>query len=108
MPTWFTICWAAPPTPRSDGSTEAVTEADSDGTAMPMPTPAMASAPMITITDDDDPSVAIQAMARVTEMAPPVAAQRGPTLAATAPATGPAKENANGRAMLTRPVLVSV
>ena len=107
-PTWFTICWEAPAIPRSRGSTDAVTEADKGGMAMPMPTPARASAPMITITEDDSPSVAIHPMATMTATAPPVAARLAPSRTDTIPAMGPASEKARGRAMLTRPVRVSV
>ena len=87
---------------------DAVTDADSGGIAMPIPTPARARAPMITTAVDDSPRVAIHPMAATTPTAPPVAAHRAPTRRETTAARGPAMEKAKGRAMLTRPVRVSL
>src|SRR4051812_5767086 len=106
-PTWITICCEAPAIPRSASSTDTVTLVASGGMAIPMPTPARASAPMIISTDEPVPRVAIHARASVTHAAPPAAARRDPSRMTTRPAAGPAIENASGRAMLTRPVLVA-
>src|SRR5271165_3690517 len=108
MPIWVISCWAALITPSSSGATSLDADEAVDGVDRPLPTPDRARATRITTRDGWAPSWVKTSIDAVRATAPATVENRSPTLTAAYPAMGATMENMSGRAVDTRPALVSL